>query len=60
MNNETRKLYDQQGLGQRIGFGQRPAVMVIDMQHDLCDPMLPLHFGLPLLPPTSPVCTLTS
>jgi hypothetical protein len=23
------------------GFGQRPAVMVIDMQHDFCDPNAP-------------------
>lgn len=31
------QLYEQQGMGQRIGFGQRPAVLVIDMQHDFCD-----------------------
>jgi nicotinamidase-related amidase len=24
-------------MGNRIGFGERPAVMVIDMQHDFCD-----------------------
>lgn len=41
MNEETRKIYDQQGLGQRIGFGHRPAVLVIDMQHDFCDPDAP-------------------
>lgn len=41
MNDETRKIYDQQGLGQRIGFGRRPAVLVIDMQHDFCDPDAP-------------------
>lgn len=33
----TRTLYREQGLGQRIGFGQRPAVLVIDMQNDFCD-----------------------
>jgi maleamate amidohydrolase len=24
-------------MGQRIGFGERPAVLIIDMQHDFCD-----------------------
>lgn len=33
----TRALYRTQGMGQRIGFGQRPAVLVIDMQNDFCD-----------------------
>ncbi len=37
----TRTLYRQQGLGQRIGFGDRPAVLVIDMQNDFCDPDAP-------------------
>lgn len=35
------ELYRQQGMGQRIGFGERPAVLVIDMQHDFCDPDAP-------------------
>ena len=34
-------VYRKQGMGQRIGFGQRPAVLVIDMQHDFCDPDAP-------------------
>lgn len=33
----SRTLYRTQGMGQRIGFGERPAVLVIDMQHDFCD-----------------------
>ncbi len=33
----SQALYRAQGMGQRIGFGQRPAVLVIDMQHDFCD-----------------------
>ena len=37
----TRSLYRQQGMGQRIGFGERPAVLVIDMQRDFCDPDAP-------------------
>ena len=35
------EIYRKQGMGQRIGFGQRPAVLVIDMQHDFCDPEAP-------------------
>ncbi len=35
------ELYRRQGMGQRIGFGSRPAVLVIDMQHDFCDPDAP-------------------
>lgn len=35
------ELYRRQGMGQRIGFGVRPAVLVIDMQHDFCDPDAP-------------------
>jgi nicotinamidase-related amidase len=37
----TRTLYREQGMGQRIGFGERPAVLVIDMQNDFCDPDAP-------------------
>lgn len=37
----TETLYRAQGMGQRIGFGERPAVLVIDMQHDFCDPDAP-------------------
>lgn len=33
----SRALYRKQGMGQRIGFGRRPAVLVIDMQNDFCD-----------------------
>jgi nicotinamidase-related amidase len=35
------QVYREQGMGQRIGFGLRPAVVVIDMQHDFCDPDAP-------------------
>src|SRR5258707_97133 len=34
-------VYQKEGLGQRIGFGERPAILVIDMQHDFCDPDSP-------------------
>ena len=36
-DNASEVKYRQQGMGPRIGFGQRPAVLVIDMQHDFCD-----------------------
>ena len=37
----SNELYARQGLGQRIGFGQRPALLLIDMQNDFCDPDAP-------------------
>ncbi len=38
---QSAQLYQKQGMGQRIGFGTRPAVLIIDMQHDFCDPDAP-------------------
>jgi nicotinamidase-related amidase len=38
MDGASETLYRTQGMGQRIGFGERPAVLIIDMQHDFCDP----------------------
>ena len=32
------EVYARQGMGQRIGFGERPAILLIDMQNDCCDP----------------------
>jgi len=37
----TRSLYREQGMGLRIPPGKRPAVLIIDMQHDFCDPEAP-------------------
>jgi maleamate amidohydrolase len=34
-------IYRKQGLGQTIGFGERPALLIIDMQNDFCDPDAP-------------------
>jgi maleamate amidohydrolase len=59
MNNETRTLYDQQGLGRRIGFGQRPAAMVIDMQYDFCDPDAPTTLWPSITATYEPICRLT-
>ncbi len=39
--NDSAAVYREQGLGQRIGFGTNPAVLIIDMQHDFCDPDAP-------------------
>ena len=41
IDSQTQDVYRNQGLGNRIEFGQRPAVLVIDMQHDFCDPDAP-------------------
>lgn len=38
---EFNEVYAVQGMGQRIGFGRRPAVLLIDMQNDFCDPQAP-------------------
>src|SRR5262249_47000360 len=38
IDDASETLYHSQGMGQRIGFGERPAVLIIDMQHDFCDP----------------------
>ena len=38
---DSAAVYRQQGLGQSIGFGESPAVLIIDMQHDFCDPDAP-------------------
>jgi nicotinamidase-related amidase len=37
----TQTLYRQQGMGLWIPPGERPAVLIIDMQHDFCDPDAP-------------------
>jgi nicotinamidase-related amidase len=37
----TQSLYREQGMGLRIPPGRRPAVLVIDMQNDFCDPDAP-------------------
>lgn len=37
----SNEVYARQGMGQRMGFGERPAVLLIDMQNDFCDPDAP-------------------
>ena len=36
-DSESTDLYQRQGMGLRIGYGARPAVLIIDMQNDFCD-----------------------
>ncbi len=40
-DHKTQVLYREQGMGLRIPCGERPAVLVIDMQNDFCDPSAP-------------------
>jgi maleamate amidohydrolase len=37
----TQTLYREQGMGLRIPPGERPAVLIVDMQNDFCDPEAP-------------------
>lgn len=41
MNDKERK-YRKAGLGRRIGFGERPAIVVVDLNKGCCDPDSPL------------------
>jgi maleamate amidohydrolase len=34
-------VYERQGWGGRLGFGESPAVLAVDMQNDFCDPDAP-------------------
>jgi len=34
---ESVELYAKQGMGQKIGFGAKPALLIVDMQNDFCD-----------------------
>lgn len=38
---ESNDVYARQGMGRRIGFGERPAVVIVDMQNDFCAPDAP-------------------
>ncbi len=42
IDDATRQRYDEQGWGREpIGFGQRPALVIVDMQNDFVDPDAP-------------------
>lgn len=54
------EVYAQQGMGQRIGFGQRPAVLLIDMQNDFCDPDAPTTLYPSIRSTFEPIARLSS
>ena len=39
---EARKFYESKGIGQRVGFGEKPAVIVVDFQKGFTDQRCPL------------------
>jgi maleamate amidohydrolase len=43
MDDSTRKLYEERGLGRRQGAGTRPALVVVDLNRGFTDPASPLH-----------------
>ena len=43
MDDATRNLYDERGLGRRQGAGTRPALVIIDFNRGFTDPASPLH-----------------
>lgn len=43
MDEETRKLYNERGLGGRQGAGTRPALVIVDLNRGFTDPASPLH-----------------
>jgi maleamate amidohydrolase len=43
MDDSTRRVYEQRGLGNRQGAGSRPALVVIDFSAGFTDPESPLH-----------------
>jgi len=42
-DDETRRLYEERGLGRRQGAGKRPALIVVDLNRGFTDPASPLH-----------------
>jgi nicotinamidase-related amidase len=43
MDQATRKLYEERGLGGRQGAGKRPALVIVDLNRGFTDPASPLH-----------------
>jgi maleamate amidohydrolase len=43
MDDETRRLYEERGLGRRQGAGTRPALVIVDLNYGFTDPESPLY-----------------
>lgn len=43
---DSPELFAERGFGRRIGFGRRPALLIVDLQRGFCDPHLPLGSDL--------------
>jgi len=43
MDESTRTLYEERGLGRRQGAGTRPALVIVDLNYGFTDPASPLH-----------------
>jgi nicotinamidase-related amidase len=41
-NGDTASVYARSGIGHRVGFGERPAVIVVDLQNGFTDPACPV------------------
>ncbi len=43
VDDATQRLYAERGLGQRQGAGERPALVIVDLNYGFTDPESPLH-----------------
>ena len=53
--NDTVELYAKQGMGQKIGFGSKPALLIVDMQNDFCDADAPSTLHPSILSTVTPI-----
>jgi len=56
----SNEVYARQGMGQRIGFGERPALLLIDMQNDFCDKDAPTTLYPSILSTYEPIKKLSA
>ena len=56
VDRDSAEFFTARGFGRRIGFGIRPALLIIDFQNGFCDPEMPL--GAPLDTEVDQTCTL--